>query len=332
MDNSSRPSASVIAAGVVAILGSVLVFVATALLLGTLLLVNMPQNMPEQPPFARVAGIVTIAVALVCSIFGIATGIGLIRLRYWARVAAMVWAGISFFFGLIGIPIALFMTLPATVNSPGAPPNFTTLFRLVLLAIYGAPLAVGTWWLILFTRASVKEQFARTAKPADLAVPQKPRCPAPIAVLAWFLITSAANVIIIPILPFRIPVLFFGHLFVGTAGMLIFLMMCVLVVIAGIGLLKLKPWSYPLTIGIHLFWLTSGIISALSPNFDSMMTSIITEMNSAMHVPPDLVLPFNFVQNMRWFMYLSFLIPIAIIALLFYYRERFLEAASSAKT
>jgi hypothetical protein len=205
------------------------------------------------------------------------------------------------------------------------------LFRLVLLAIYGAPLAVGIWWLVLFSRKSVKEQFAGTAIPVDLSVPQKPRCPVPIAVLAWFFITSAANVIIIPFLPFRMPAVLFGHLVVGAEGTLLYLIMCLLLVVAGIGLLKLKPWSYPLTIGLHLFWLTSGIISVLSPNFDSMMTSMITEMNSAMHLPSDVILPINFAQNMRWFMYLSFLIPIAIVIMLFYYRERFLEAASAAK-
>jgi hypothetical protein len=322
----------VIVAGIVAIVGSLIVLVGTSFVLVTLLFLSLPETLPEQPPFARIAGTATLIVAMACSIFGIATGIGLLRLRNWARISALVWAGISFFFGLIGIPIALFMSLPPTVNSPGVPGNFPVLFRLILLGIYGAPLAVGIWWLILFTRKPVKEQFLRTATPVDLSLPQKPRCPVPIAVLAWFFITSAANVIIIPLLPFRMPALLFGHLFVGAVGILIYLMMCLLLVLAGVGLLKLKLWSYPIAIGLHLFWLTSGIISVLSPNFDAMMTSMVTEMNSAMHLPPDVIVPINFVQNMRWFMYLSFLIPIAIVVMLFYYRERFLEAVSAART
>ncbi|MGB8474718.1 MAG: hypothetical protein WCE61_11600 [Candidatus Acidiferrum sp.] len=330
MANSPKPTASVSAAGVVAILGSVLVLVGATLGLLALLLVKMPANMPEQPPFIRLASIGTMALGVVGAIFGIATGVGLFRLRNWARTSALVWAGICFSFGLIGIPLALFMTLPTPATAPGMPSNFATIFRLVLVAIYTAPLAVGIWWLALFSRKAVKDQFARTVVPVDFSQSQKPRPPVPITVLAWFFITSAANILIVPILPSRFPMMLFGHLFYPPAGTIIFVLSCALVTVAGIGLLKLKPWSYTLTIALQLLWLASGIISLLNPNFDSWMNSLVESMTNAMRMPGGVSVPMNFLQDFRWFMYIGLLIPLVIVAILFYYRERFSEAAAAA--
>ncbi|MGH9741032.1 MAG: hypothetical protein ACRD51_01640, partial [Candidatus Acidiferrum sp.] len=162
MSNSPRPSASVIASGVVAILGSLLIFLGSALGLFGLLLVKMPAGLSQQSPFLRIATIGLMVLGVVCAIFGVVTGVGLFLLRGWARVSALVWAGICFSFGLIGIPIALVMRIPTGAASPDLPANFALLFRIILLVIYAMPLAVGIWWLVLFSRPSVKQQFVGT--------------------------------------------------------------------------------------------------------------------------------------------------------------------------
>jgi hypothetical protein len=332
MGNSPRPSASVIAAGVVAILGSVLVLIASALGLFALLLVKMPASVAAQPPFVRIASLGLAVLGIVCGIFGIVTGVGLFVLRNWARTSALVWAGVCFFFGLIGIPIALFMSLPTSANSAGLPENFALIFRLILVAIYGAPLVVGIWWLLLFSRPAIKEQFALSSIPGNLSLPPKPKVPVAITVLAWFFITSAANILILPVLPFRMPMLLFGHLFYPPLGNLIFVLSCLLMTVLGIGLLKLKPWSYPLTIALQLLWLASGIISLLSPNFDQLMNSIAAEITGAMHMPDGISVPMGFLRHMRPIAFISLLVPVAIVVLLFYFRDRFFEASAAAKT
>lgn len=331
MGNSPRPSGSVIAAGVVAILGSVLVLIASALGLFALLLVRMPASVAAQPPFVRIASLGLAVLGIACGIFGIITGVGLFVLRNWSRTSALVWAGVCFFFGLIGIPIALFMSLPTSPNSAGLPENFALIFRLILVAIYGAPLVVGIWWLLLFSRPAIKEQFALSSAPGNLSRPPRPKVPVAITVLAWFFITSAANILILPVLPFRMPMLLFGHLFYPPAGTIIFVLSCLLMTVLGIGLLKLKRWSYPLTIALQLLWLASGIISLLSPNFDELMNSMAAEITGAMRMPDGISVPMNFLRHMRPITYISLLVPVAIVVLLFYFRERFFEAAA-AKT
>jgi hypothetical protein len=331
MSATSKPSASVIASGVVAILGSLLALIGSGFGLAGLLLVKMPATLPEQPPFVRIAGIGSMALGIACALFGIATGIGLLLLRNWARISAMVWAGICFFFGLIGIPIALFMSLPRDSTSPGLPENFMPVFRLILLLIYGAPLSVGIWWLVLFNRKAIKDQFAGKAVPADLSLPQKPRCPLPVAVLAWFLIASAANIVVLPFLPFRAPALLFGRVIEPPVGTILLILICAIFAVAGIGLLKLKPWSYSLTIGLQLLGLTSGLATILTPDFSASFSAMITKMNDAMHLPSDINGTIDLAPFVRWGMVGGIILVVAILVMLFYYRDRFLAAASASK-
>jgi len=322
--------ASVIAGAVIALLGSVLMLVASSLGFVAMLSISLPAGSQALPPFARTAVLGTYGFMICLSIFGISTGIGLILLRNWARISAMVWAGVCVFFAAIGIPIGFFMTFPGPPNAPNIPEETMHVVRWSILILYGIPLIVGVWWLILFNRKTIKAQFARHSAPLDLAAPQKPRCPLPVSVLAWFLICSAVNVFFLPFLPISFPVILFGHPIPGAGGKIFLLLNCLLLVVAGAGLLKLKPWSYPLTITVQLFWLVSGVVSMLSPNYDAVMTSVITDMNNAMHLSQSPYSTADFLRNMHRFMFIGFLIPIAIVVMLFYYRRRFLEAASNS--
>src|SRR5216684_3406945 len=58
------------------------------------------------PPSVRTFGLATQGFMICLSLFGLATGIGLLYLRKWARISILIWGGLSVFFGVIGIPIA----------------------------------------------------------------------------------------------------------------------------------------------------------------------------------------------------------------------------------
>jgi len=268
---------------------------------------------------------------MIClSLFGIATGIGLIYLRNWARISVLIWGGFSVFFGLIGIPIAFLTQFPANPNSPALPAESMQAVRWILLVIYGIPLLIGVWWLILFNRKSVKAQFAGARGSTDPDLPQKPACPLPIAVLAWFYIASILNLLFLPFLSFRVPMFIFGRLLHGSVGLTVLLLSCLAFFVAGVGLLKLKPWSYSLTIGLQLFWLASTVVTLLTPNYKSAMDSFVKEMLSSLHLPETQFSPVNFAHNYGWTVVLGLLFAGAILGLLVYYRPRFLEAASRA--
>ncbi len=331
MPASPKPSASasVIFAAVVAILAGLFALLVTSLGFVGILLGTRGVS-PELPPLVKNMTLAVMAFMACLSVFGVAVGIGLILLRNWARISVLIWGGLCVFFGVFGVAIAFVIPLAPPPNAPNITADSMQAVRFIILGIYGLPLVVGIWWLILFNRKTVKAQFAATASPLDPAVPQKPRCPVPVAILAWLNITAAPHIFILPFLPFSIPVFLFGHVFRGTIGNTFYVLICSLLLVTGIGLLKLKPWSYPLAIGFQLFGIASTIVTVVDPNYPSRIAALLAEMNNAMHLPPNLYYNPDSLQSMHWFMYIGLLVPVAVLGILFYYRERFMEAASSA--
>lgn len=328
MENSSRLSRSVIAAALAAILGGLFLLLGCSAVFFALLLNPFPANAPGIPLFMKTVTLATMGFMMCLSIFGIATGIGLILLRNWARLSVLVWGGFSVFFGAFGIPVALLMPLTPPASGSQLPAESMQAVRWILLVVYGLPFVAGLWWLILFNRKSVKAQFLGTAVPVGASLP--PRCPLPIAVLAWFYIASIANFIFIPLLPFRVPVLVFGRVLPGNSGRTVLILCCLALAACGVGLLKLKPWSYSLTIGLQVFGLASTVVTVLSPDYDAMMDSFLKQMQDSLHLPPTPFSTGNFAHHHGWALSLVLLFAGAILTLLIYYRPRFLEAAARA--
>jgi len=320
----------VTAAAVVAILGGGFLLLCFSGAFLALLLVKLPGTASELPPSVRTFGLATQGFMICLSLFGIATGIGLIYLRNWARISVLIWGGFSVFFGLIGIPIAFLMQFPPNPNSPTLSAESVQAVRWILLVIYGIPLLIGVWWLILFNRKTVKKQFASRVESADQGLPRKPVCPLPIAVLAWFYVASVLNLLFLPLLSFHLPLFVFGRILPGSTGGAVLMLSSLAYAIAGIGLLKLKPWSYSLTIGLQVFWLASTVASALTPNYSAVMDSYMKEVQASFHLPETNSPPFNFAQHYDWMMVGGLVFAGAILGLLVYYRPRFLEAASRA--
>lgn len=268
---------------------------------------------------------------MICvSLFGVATGVGLFYLRKWARISVLLWGGLSVFFGACGIPIAYLMLLSPSSRTPNLPAEGMQMIRGIVFAIYGTPFVVGIWWLILFNLKSVKVQFADSDLPADPRVAPKPVCPLPIAVLAWFYITSILNLLFLPFFPSHVPVFVFAKLLPDRVGLAVLILTCLAFAIAGIGLLKLKPWSLSLTLGLQGFWLASTAVTVLRPGYKAAMQSFLEQYGASLHLPASEFAANPFMQYFDWFMVLGMLFAGAILGLLVYYRPSFLEAASRA--
>ena len=335
MDYSPNRSASVTFAAVVAILVSLFLLLCSSVLFFAMLLGKFPGTSSELPPFVRNTMMATNIFMMCLSLFGIVTGIGLIYLRNWARISILIWGGMLVFFGGIDIPIAFLMPIPPTPSAPDLPAAGIQAVRLILLAIYGMPLLIGIWWLILFNRKTVKAQFAGATGAADPTVPRKPACPLPIAVLAWFYVSSILNLLFLPFLPFlpfHAPVLVFGRVLPGKVGLTVLILSCLALFVCGVGLLRLKPWSYSLTIVLQAFWAASTAVSMLSPNYSAVVDSFLKEMQASLHLPESQSSPASFAHHYGWTVVLGLLFAGAILGLLVYYRQRFLEAASAANS
>ena len=87
------------------------------------------------------------------------------------------------------------------------------------------------------------------------------------------------------------PAMVFGRAFTGLTGSVIYATWCVLYATAGIGMLRRISWTYSVAIAVQIFGIVSGIMTVLSPNFDSMMRRAMTNMN--MPTPTSIPLPWS---------------------------------------
>src|SRR5271168_1287147 len=121
MGYASTRSASVTAAAIVAILGGLVLLLCFSAVFFSFLPLKLPSPASELPPFMRHTMLGTQGAMMCLSAFGVATGIGLLYLRKWARISILIWGAMSVFFGVIGILIVFVTPLAPAPNAPDLP-------------------------------------------------------------------------------------------------------------------------------------------------------------------------------------------------------------------
>lgn len=328
MAQPNKASASVVAAGVVAVIGGAS---AALCVVGILVVLRFAAAaLPEAiPPSLRPLLDILWIFFLACDLFVMVVGVQLIRLRNWARIAMLIIAGCMLLFGVTGVGVILFTVFLA----PADPAVSKPVLAAVLAFVYGIPTAVSTWWLILLSRRSVVAQFQiATALSSDAAPASpltsspslfnNPQCPLAVRIVGWYLASFILFLPLVPFLPIHIPAYYFGHLFRGPSATLVVFLNFAILSIPGIGLLLLKPWSFPLTIASQTLVCANGVFAAFSPSFDSVMREVFAQMDLPA-VPIDAEQMFHY---MRYFNLLGLIVPLAIMATLYFSRQSFYTA------
>jgi hypothetical protein len=325
--NAQKPSASVIVAGILAILGSLFMMLCLGLGLMGLYLTPAAKGGPEVPPippFALTAATIMLVVMFLVAIFGIFTGIGLFQLKKWARISALVWAGITVLFSSIALAFLMILPFPTVPNAQGA--NLAAV-KGMLAIFYGLPILIGVWWLILFNQKKTKTLFEGAPTLSPSAAPVEPRCPIPLAILAGFMLFSVMSMFLVPFMHVPVTMILFGQRLRGEFGAFLFSAFTVLNLAAAIGLLKLKRWGYWLAFGLYGFAVVSGTVTVLRSNYAQNMREIFSEMRM-----PEASGPVLDMVNNRFFAFFT-LIPILIIlGILAHYRSRFLQASAARES
>jgi membrane protease YdiL (CAAX protease family) len=163
----AKPSPSVFAAAAVAYAISGMAILASALFVLALVVGPARTGNPMRPGMF-IVGVVLTGFFLCIAGFGVTVATGLMRLRNWARVSAIVWAVFMASMGALALAIGIvfFFRTPQA----GSPP-----VRVFFLTIYAAFFTTGIWWLILFSRKTVEAEFSglitRTHAPSLTAPP-----------------------------------------------------------------------------------------------------------------------------------------------------------------
>src|SRR6266403_6331199 len=154
----SGPSGSVIAAGVVAILVSLVTILIAVAAIAGMSLMPPASSSPPLPQSVKSTAVVMMVFLAGLAIFGIFTSVGVLHLRNWARVSMLIWGAVMAAFSGLALPFAAFMPMPeAPAQSPVALPFVRTL----LLIVYGIPFLIGVWWRLLFNQRAITSSFSR---------------------------------------------------------------------------------------------------------------------------------------------------------------------------
>jgi hypothetical protein len=129
-------------------LSAVLVFLGSALTLclGVLMVFGSLALREQQPQIAAMRYILygVDAVYIALAVWGFATGVGLLRLREWARISMIVF---SLLLLLCTLPAFLFLVFMPDTMTANSPANFVLVFKLVSGVFEGLLVALSAAWL-----------------------------------------------------------------------------------------------------------------------------------------------------------------------------------------
>lgn len=213
-----------------------------------------PANLPPGADVRLLRSVAFSAVLMggVFSGFGIATGIGLIRLWKWARYAAIVLGSLVVLFSVI--PGILFMFVPAPAPQSGAdgpPPAF---FRLILVSFYLFWSLLGGLFVYMMARKSTADQFNGGA-----AEPPTRVRPISVTIIAWLMLVS--GLFALPMLVWGdLPAMFLGMVMTGKAAKVFYVAYMLVYAIVGLGLIKRTRAALTPAIAIHAIGLINAVI------------------------------------------------------------------------
>jgi hypothetical protein len=256
----------------VAILGSIFALLFAVLAVASLFVVT-----PQPRPANSAQSVIWVAVMSVALAgIGIWTSVGLFRLRSWARMSMLVFAGFLAAFSLFALVVTMAVPMPPQVTR-----GTIHSFRQAMAVVYGIPLAIAVWWLIQFNTRSTKAAFASPVPEAE------PARPVSITVIAWLSIVGGVSCFF-PLLS-RMPAFLFGATFNGWAASVIYAFFAALSLYIGKGLLELREEARVLGIGWFAFSLVHTALITLVPPLRERMFELqrTLEQNQPNPVPFD---------------------------------------------
>jgi hypothetical protein len=249
------------------------------------------------PPILKYIQIFSCILLLAFVAWGVATAVGLLKLREWARISQLLFAALMTLIALSTVLLFIFIQLPMPPDdrNPELSRTILAFTRIFITIFYGALAALGAWWLYYFSKKSVREEFrsgasARISAPANgepFRGPMSNARPVSISIIAALFLISVLGIPFIPLA--RVPFMFFGYVFYGWEALAVALPFAALQGAAAYGLLKLKMWGRTLAIIALLVGLANLICMALLPGsqarFDDAMQSIYTQWRLPTTIP-----------------------------------------------
>jgi uncharacterized membrane protein (DUF2068 family) len=262
---------------------------------------------------------------LALAVWGIATLVGLLKMRRWARYSMLVIGGgmaLVGLFSLLAMLAAMAVPLPTPPGTNAAHAHTAqAIARMAfgaIAAFYGLLLGLGVFWLVYFNRKPVREAFAQT--PGRFLQERRPFV---ISIFAVLSLLGAAVGLLAAVVP--LPAAFFGFVVHGSGRAAGYLIYAVLEGAAGFGLWRMEEWGRLVklaTVGLGVIncviWL---VLEVMDPG---RMLRYSAEFNRGLNLPPQPQLQGHFpTMFSAVILGLAILFMAAIMGVLHYYRGRF---------
>lgn len=294
----SRP-VGVTASAVVAILGSVIVLLFAVMLVAT---PSITIGQPP-PPYSAQIGIVAAAIAAALAGLGIWTAIDVFRLRPWARMSILIFAGFLGAWAAVALIVTMVVPMPPEITA-----GTRQTFRSIAAVMFGIPLGIAVWWLIQFNAQSTKVAFA-----SPVTGPASPR-PLSISIIGWTGIVGGVGSLLW--IPIRLPAFLFGVTFNGWIAGVIYGLFGALSFYIGKGLLDLRERARLLAIGWFVFGFVHTCVITLVPSVRQRMFEMQRTINANQTNP----LPLN--QGVMTYVTVAFSTILVAAAIYFLIRNR----------
>jgi hypothetical protein len=314
--------------------------------------------MPSQPgfplPHAAFRGILALGslLYLLPAIWGIASGIGLFRMKNWARISTIVFSVLLILMGgfdfLMSLFIPFFPTRGATPNP--VDPAIMSAIRIGMAGFWVGLMGIGIWWLVYLTRQGVKQQFVPVSamptasamplsadqlqqyqgQPAPIA-PSKPERPLSFTILAWFLLVCC---LFVPLsVALHAPGMFLTKVLTGWPATIYNLTLAAVLLYIGIGLLRFKPLARSVAVGYFVFAFVNSAAFLLAPGRHARLQYLLEQQQAMM--PWFAIWQNQFQPQIDLVPLLTFsacagLIPIAVILYFLITRKQAFEMAARA--
>lgn len=295
-----RRSPGVTVVAVLVLLGSAL-----TLLLGVVVLIAMlvaPSTGFEKFPgpsfLPQLILVFASLMYLVPACIGIASGIGLLRLRNWARISTIVFSVVLTCISVFPAVLIFFMPFPAQPDQR-LDQSTISLVRFVLSAFWISLAALGVWWAVFLTRRSVRLQFqpatiqqenvlfpAHVSQSQTVATPIKTTSSRPmsITVIACFMMAGSAFMLVglVFLGVLHIPAIFFTKLLTGWLAAVLYGTLGIAQLLIGWGLLKLRPIARTLALAYFTFSLLNIAVFYLGPGHQARVAAFVDSQTSMM--------------------------------------------------
>jgi len=280
-----KRSVGVLVIAVIALFGSVLALGMGILMVVVAVAVPMPSRaeFPLPPAaFRALMGLVSLFYLLPAG-WGIASGIGLFRMKNWARVSTIVFSILLILMGAFSF--LMFLVIPTFPNQPSLEnidSSLAIMFRVLTCLFELGLCGIGIWWLVYLTRPKVKGLFlqppalalatmpptylgnvqAVSTQPAPVA-PAKPERPLSFTILAIWLLVCCG---FLPLaLALRPPVFLFTWMLTGWSAAIYTLLLTAVLLYIGVGLLRFKLPARPVALVYFGFALLNSAVFFLAP-------------------------------------------------------------------